>query len=247
MDYTRVVELFHLGTKVSDISKETGIAAATIYRYLKKNNLQVRSYRRAPTEHTDEIIHLYRCGIGARIICRHFGLSDNRRLAIYNIIRANDVEVRAKNSPLDKDVVGEIKRLYEEGMSGGAISRELNIPLSTTKKYIRKQCDVRTRRRKSIRNKRERDLLFMEQYEFFEKLAIRQWRKTSYLKIPLEEFKQIAFLSGLRAAELWDSNKKASFKTYAKVWVIMAFKKLYSQNKRTERFNDNWFHHTKMY
>ena len=226
IDCKKIIYLYQSGNSPSNIVKQTKISKTSVYRILAKQGFG-RDKTQLSNKTKDKIISLYLSGIGARSICDRVGLDRNRKNVVYKILKEKGIEIRKKTvSPL-KAIIPKIQNLYQEGYGCTTISKKLKISKSTATKYIQKHCNVRPQKKPTIRCTRERDRLFLSELDYFNRVAYCAWY-VSDRRIPLEDFKQSAYASAIRAAELWLG--KATYRTYAVKCINFGFLKLYKEN-----------------
>lgn len=185
---------------------------------------------------------MYASGIGAKLICDRLGIERTRSNIVYKVLAKKGIDTRKKPiSPL-LFLIPKIVDLYQQGLGCTTIATTLEISKSAATKYIAKYCNVRPKKHLPIRSRRERDRLFMSELDYFNRVAFCEW-KSSDKRISFEDFKQSAYESGLRAAELWA--EKATYRTYAVKCIKFGFLKLYKDNplhyQEEERYSHGEF------
>ena len=234
----KILDLYHAGLSKVEIIKLTKISKTSVYRILAKNGFGKTKDTSLSATLEKQILNLYRLGFGSRLICDRLNIKKTRKNIIYKVLAKYDVDVRPQGgSSSIKPLIPKIVDLYEQGMGCKVIAKTLGISKSTATKYIKKYCKVRSKKRPSVRPKRERDKLFLAEIDYFNRVAYCEWRDSDK-RISLEDFKQSAYVSALRAAELW--TQKATFRTYAVKCINFGFLKLYKQNPKMMEL-ENWY------
>ena len=227
-----ILKLFADGVPPMAIAKQTGIGKSSVYRALKFFGIGLTEITKVTPEMEQFIIELYQSGVGCIKICDKLKIPRTRKNLVYRVLERNNVACRGKIISPFLGLVDEIISLYNEGYSSTVIAEMLDISRSTAKKFIRQNCQVRSRIFPAVRNRKERDRLFLEEMDCFNAVAYLEWR-SSDKRIPLDDFKQSAYCSALRAAEIWEG--RASYRTYACKCIRYGFLALYRQHKKIGR------------
>ncbi len=227
-----ILKLFSEGVEPMEIARQTGIGKSSVYRALKFFGFGLTESSKLTPEMERFVIEQYQSGAGCIRICDRLKIPRTRKNLIYGVLKRNNVACRGKIISPFLGLVDEITSLYNQGYSSTAIAETLNISRSTAKKFIRQNCKVRSRIFPAVRNRKERDELFLKEIDLFNAVAYLEW-KDSDKRIPLDDFKQSAYCSALRAAEIWEG--RASYRTYACKCIRYGFIALYRQHKKIAR------------
>ena len=120
-DWEKVIELYKVGNKPTEIAQKLRIPTATVYRILHKAGLRRKGSRTRPETKAKIIIEYYR-GTPVKNLARKYGLT---KMSIYRIIRKGEkiIELHRKGYPPLKisltlgtsvDNVKEIIKAYHE-------------------------------------------------------------------------------------------------------------------------------------
>lgn len=230
-----ILELYKAGFSKVEIIEKTKISKTSVYRILKNNGFGQTKNSPLSTLEELEILNLYYSGLGSTLICDRLNIKRSRANIVYKVLAKYNVKVRRASSPL-YTLIPRIIDLYSTGMGCSTIALNLGISKSSATKYIKKYCKIRPRKRPSIRSRRERDKLFLTEIDYFNRVAYCEWRDSDK-RIPLEDFKQTAYITGLRASELWSG--RSTFRTYAVKCINFQFLKLYRQNPKLAEFEEH--------
>ncbi|MCK9279263.1 MAG: HNH endonuclease [Melioribacteraceae bacterium] len=127
----KIIDLYKTGTIIKNIVKELSISETTIWRILKKNN--VERDRINIKLNADEVSGLYLSGKSAKFIGNVYNISEP---VILRILRDNGIKIRDKvecQNGADKEL---ILKLYQDGKSSSEIKLITGYSYSVIYKWL---------------------------------------------------------------------------------------------------------------
>lgn len=91
----KVCTLYNAGASIPEIIKETNVPESTIFRILKKNNVQLRDGRSTSKQREDKVITLYESNTNTiKGIMSETGIKSEQ--TIYRILKERNIPLRKK-------------------------------------------------------------------------------------------------------------------------------------------------------
>lgn len=237
----QIVEMKASGIGVPEICKTLAIGKSTVYRILKELAPEsTRPYETASLDDKkEEILDLCAQGYGARRIKKILDLRCSAD-SIWKFLQRFGVNQGRRKPSLrfQDDAIA----LYQSGHGCVTISRNLGLSKFATLSLLHEaHINLRPKRKPSVRDRRERDKLFLAHQNNFDRIAHQAAGRYLHLGITFEDFRQEIYVAALRAAELWRADGVATFRTYASRWAEFAVIGLVTaaiENKQITKLRD---------
>jgi len=221
----RVFQLKISGLKVAEICKVTLLGKSTVYRILAEYDPESKfrnTYTALDLEmHTEQIIDLYKSGLGSVAICQQLGIKRGNANTVIKVLRNNGIDIRTKGTtPTALGQSQNIQTLYSIGVGSVHIGRQLSLSKGVVLRQLHRDgIQLRPKKHPSVRGLLERDKLFLTHKEYIDKRARYHAHVYKGMKLEMSEFYQVAYVASIRACELWANDGRGSFKTYICVCI----------------------------
>ena len=133
---SQVISLYKSGTSVQDIIDELGVSSSSLYSYLNKNDITLRTSK-IKTKNKNRVVKLYAQGESVESIANKTGIG---KTSVYNTLRDNGIKFNNYGTRMasnyHKKYDRHIIELRLKGMSNKKIAEAMNNEIGAT--YVNK-------------------------------------------------------------------------------------------------------------